>query len=1039
MRRVVTPLMRALVTCSILLLPLVGGAGAVHAQTLPQPDCTATPLVLCKKVRIYNNDPKQPVYLVFVRGPEAVDNWLVALSGTSSSADNFPTTQVYRYYIKCCTGNPSVDGIQPGHFVEVTIPFYTQLKSSANPTTDKDVFADWFNGNRIYLYDDYAQISERYNTDTQQGVIPTPVTAAPCITIDGAGTCFEVQVFKSPTGFPAGDRAQLTEYTFAAAITGPTRPYPLLPQLIGYNISYVDQVYLPLTMQPLNNPIPFIGTNASSLQGFRDQMRLFLKNYTGWPIYAATDWTRPRIPGPNVIFADVGTIVGGEGPKGNLDLTTNPSCLDCGPTPNDGYNNNLQITGSHFSDMRDTLYKACIGTPYQAFPAYCQTDKNLGEASAYKYIVNFFMQNYNNYLNLRQNGKCLKQPDGNPQPSPSNPAIDANQFLSKLYGWVPYNEGCPGENDLFVVTAGGDRALFNKIQKSVYILRLQYPFDTNNCPSGAAGCVTPGRYSFNPYAQLIHSSQYLNMTSAYAFSVDDFVGFLQFIGDGLIVTFGPGCTGLQPCRSLNRNERVVLTLGPIQSGVPEWASASFNCNIPYTQRLDLGPVVEFYPQNATASTPCLVTAKDLKGKQYQLNVVRPIPVTGTPPGPELSVTCAGVTPQQIFSWCSRSTWPVLVDTDLDQLKVGITTPPILPDNNTHDFNGDGWSDILFRNAINGQLQVWLQRNGGAPLVDANVGPLVPLDWQVVGQRDFNKDGNYDILWKNGTTGQLDIWFLNGATAFDGWSPSSNQRNYADPNWSIVGTGDFNNDGFGDILWNNSATGELRIWLLNGQTKTVLADFSPGSINPSDPNKWKLQGVGDFNSDGMSDLLWQSTVSGQVVIWLVDGTQMKVIGGGPANMIPSLDWQFQATGDFNADGKSDILFRCQTGATKCTPGQLLIWLMWCPPAPPGVGGQCTVLPSSDPKGAPQLGSGLVLKADNVTPEILADTAWQIVQTGVYQEDGNRSDNHSGIFWRNTNDGQLIAWHIIGSRTHLNDTTFNPPSVPSFFPIQSLNAN
>jgi hypothetical protein len=59
--------MRALVTRSILLLPLVGGAGTAQAQVLETPDCTATPLVLCKKVRIYNNDTAQPLYVVFLR------------------------------------------------------------------------------------------------------------------------------------------------------------------------------------------------------------------------------------------------------------------------------------------------------------------------------------------------------------------------------------------------------------------------------------------------------------------------------------------------------------------------------------------------------------------------------------------------------------------------------------------------------------------------------------------------------------------------------------------------------------------------------------------------------------------------------------------------------------------------------------------------------------------------------------------------------------------------------------------------------------
>ena len=200
---------------------------------------------------------------------------------------------------------------------------------------------------------------------------------------------------------------------------------------------------------------------------------------------------------------------------------------------------------------------------------------------------------------------------------------------------------------------------------------------------------------------------------------------------------------------------------------------------------------------------------------------------------------------------------------------------------------------------------------------------------------------------------------------------------------------------------------------------------------NDPDNWQLQGVGDFNGDGMSDILWRSPVTGQMVIWLVDGRQMILIGGGSPSQAASLDWQFQATGDFDADGKSDILFRCRTGATQCTPGQFLIFLMYCSTGPLG---QCTVIPA--PASDPGQGSGLMLQADNKTPEILADTTWQIVQTGVYQNDANNSDRHSGILW--FNGAQLLVWHIIGNRTHANTLSF-PINVGSNFQLQTLNAN
>jgi len=36
-------------------------------------------------------------------------------------------------------------------------------------------------------------------------------------------------------------------------------------------------------------------------------------------------------------------------------------------------------------------------------------------------------------------------------------------------------------------------------------------------------------------------------------------------------------------------------------------------------------------------------------------------------------------------------------------------------------------------------------------------------YKCVGVNDFNNDGHVDLLWHNGVTGELDIWFMNGVT------------------------------------------------------------------------------------------------------------------------------------------------------------------------------------------------------------------------------------------------------------------------------------
>ena len=47
--------------------------------------------------------------------------------------------------------------------------------------------------------------------------------------------------------------------------------------------------------------------------------------------------------------------------------------------------------------------------------------------------------------------------------------------------------------------------------------------------------------------------------------------------------------------------------------------------------------------------------------------------------------------------------------------------------------------------------------------------------------------------------------------------------------------------------------------------------------------WTIVGVGDFNGDGKADILWRHT-SGTMSLWLLDGT--TIIGGGSPGTLDS---------------------------------------------------------------------------------------------------------------------------------------------------------
>jgi hypothetical protein len=211
---------------------------------------------------------------------------------------------------------------------------------------------------------------------------------------------------------------------------------------------------------------------------------------------------------------------------------------------------------------------------------------------------------------------------------------------------------------------------------------------------------------------------------------------------------------------------------------------------------------------------------------------------------------------------------------------------------THDFNGDGKSDILWRNS-DGTVGMWLMN--GTQFTPSSFGVL-PLSWTIVGTGDFNGDGKGDILWRN-ADGTVGLWLMNGtqilSTSSFGILPTS---------WTIAGTGDFNGDGKWDILWRN-ADGAVGLWLMNGTQ--ILSTTSFGIL----PTSWTIVGTGDFNGDGKTDILWRNA-DGTVGLWLMNGTQ--IVSTTSFGVLPA-SWSIFETGDFNGDGKSDILWR-EAGGT-----------------------------------------------------------------------------------------------------------------------------
>jgi predicted nucleic acid-binding Zn ribbon protein len=152
---------------------------------------------------------------------------------------------------------------------------------------------------------------------------------------------------------------------------------------------------------------------------------------------------------------------------------------------------------------------------------------------------------------------------------------------------------------------------------------------------------------------------------------------------------------------------------------------------------------------------------------------------------------------------------------------------------------------------------------GTTVISSNLTSTPSLDksWKTAGTGDFNGDGQSDILWRN-DDGTIALWQINGSTVVNS---SLTSTPFLDPSWKINGTGDFNGDGKADILWRNTNTGEIDIWQMNG---AKVLDSSLTST-PTLDSSWAFNGVGDFNGDGKSDILWRKD-SGALAVWQMNG-------------------------------------------------------------------------------------------------------------------------------------------------------------------------
>jgi FG-GAP-like repeat len=239
-----------------------------------------------------------------------------------------------------------------------------------------------------------------------------------------------------------------------------------------------------------------------------------------------------------------------------------------------------------------------------------------------------------------------------------------------------------------------------------------------------------------------------------------------------------------------------------------------------------------------------------------------------------------------------------------------------------DLNSDGRTDYLMGTLD--RVDAFLQSASGGFTSRSLSTPTPDAGWAIAGTGNFDQDQfKDDILWRNNVTDMTVVAIGQGDQPAQLAYSAQQRRNYS-PDLA-----DFNGDGITDILWHDSQSGQLEMWFMAG-------DLVVKSL-PDVASSW-VPTLADFNQDGKADLFWQDSATGEITVWLLDGDRLinstKVELPGNAGNLELYD--------FTGDGRTDIFDRNRlTGANR-----LWVWGedgLAPNPAP-------VLLPSSRPDGS-----------------------------------------------------------------------------------------